>query len=93
MPDKPPGSPQLQRCLIVLKNFKADLRWREQETFLFAAMLLMQVSEGTFTHTFPFTQGPLLGSPVQGCSGTVNSSGAAKLLLVCVRESSEENSL
>lgn len=44
MPDKAPGSPQLQRHLIVLEDFKADLMWREHEPFLFAAMLLRQVS-------------------------------------------------
>lgn len=66
MPDKAPGSPQLQRHLIVLENFKADLMRREHETFLFAAMLLRQVS-GRYFHPYtPLHTQPSAGFPFSG---------------------------
>lgn len=66
MPEKAPGSPQLQRHLIVLDNFKADLTWREDETLVLPAMLLMQVSGRHIyphisLHTWPSAVFPFSG--------------------------------
>lgn len=66
MPEKAPGSPQLQRHLIVLENFKADLTWREHETFVLPATLLMQVSGRRIYpyisfHTWPSAVFPFSG--------------------------------